>query len=181
MNIKLELPNIKYKDSFLSAISEFILFKNKHGQSSKYAEMSDNMSDTDFAEYINKLQTDANTSDPKTGLSRNITYWLIDNDKYVGSIRLRPDLSKEQAEWYGHIGYDIRPTKRGMHYATKMLQMLLLECEKFGLTQVCIVCNSNNVSSRKIIDNARLTFGGKAAKTKEADNYGGWINTSKKS
>ena len=53
----------------------------------------------------------------------------------------------------GNIGYGIRPLERQKGYGTLLLQLLLSECEKFGMHEVCVSCLKENISSSKVIMN----------------------------
>ena len=51
----------------------------------------------------------------------------------------------------GHIGDGIRPSKRNMGYGNKMISLALDECRKLKIDKVLMVCNKNNIASRKTI------------------------------
>lgn len=51
----------------------------------------------------------------------------------------------------GNIGYSIRPIERKKGYGNVLLKLLLLECEKLGMSEACISCFKENVISKKII------------------------------
>lgn len=55
----------------------------------------------------------------------------------------------------GNIGYGIRPNERKKGYGTKLLNLLLLECKKFGMHEVCVSCLKENIASSEIIKNNR--------------------------
>ena len=51
----------------------------------------------------------------------------------------------------GNIGYGIRPTERKKGYGTILLGLLLLECKKFGMHEVCVSCLKENIASSEVI------------------------------
>lgn len=53
----------------------------------------------------------------------------------------------------GNIGYGIRPVEKKKGYGTILLNLLLLECEKLGMSEVCISCLKDNLASSKVIKN----------------------------
>ena len=72
--------------------------------------------------------------------------------KLVGFLRLRHNLdNKNLEEYYGHIGYGIRPSERNKGYASLMLSYGLIEAFKLGIDKVLITCDKDNIASKKVI------------------------------
>jgi predicted acetyltransferase len=80
------------------------------------------------------------------------TFWYVEDDRYLGSIRVRHRLTPYLLEEGGHIGYDVRPTARLRGYATAMLAAALEFARSLGLDQVLITCDEDNVGSRRVIE-----------------------------
>ena len=83
-------------------------------------------------------------------------YFLIDDDNpnYIigdGSIDNYLDYHMEYLN-NGAISYTIRPNERNKKYGTKLLGLLLKQCQKFGMKEVCISCLESNIGSKKIIE-----------------------------
>ena len=53
----------------------------------------------------------------------------------------------------GSCGYRIRPTERGKHYATDMLNGALNVCDTLGIKEVIITCDKSNPASANVIKN----------------------------
>jgi predicted acetyltransferase len=51
----------------------------------------------------------------------------------------------------GHIGYGIRPSERRKGYATQILSLALEKTKVLGINKVLVVCDTNNIGSRKTI------------------------------
>lgn len=81
------------------------------------------------------------------------TYWLIDNNEVIGVVNIRSRLTEPLFNAGGHIGYGIRPSKRGKGYATHMLSLTLEKAKDLKLKKVLLVCNSTNKASKKVILN----------------------------
>jgi len=82
------------------------------------------------------------------------TFFLIrtTDNKIVGMISIRYNLTKEMLEWGGHIGYGIRPTERRKGYNKINLYLGLIEAkEKFKLDKVMLDCSADNIGSNKTI------------------------------
>lgn len=71
----------------------------------------------------------------------------------VGVAECRVVLSDFLFQYFDHIGYSIRPSEQKKGYGTKILELLLVECKKFKMDKVVIVCFKENKASAKIIKN----------------------------
>jgi predicted acetyltransferase len=52
------------------------------------------------------------------------------------------------------VGYSIVPWKQGRGYATQALLLLLPIAAKTGLARITVICNENNLASRRVIEKA---------------------------
>jgi len=94
------------------------------------------------------------------------TFWLQREDgTLLGGVRLRHRLNRKLREDGGHIGYDIRPSRRGKGYATKMLAMALDEARTRGLTWVLITVAGSNRASIRVVEKNGGRFMGLAPKS----------------
>lgn len=81
-------------------------------------------------------------------------YFLIDkNNRILGSLGFRYELNDELRKYGGHIGYGVRPSERRKGYATLMLETALDIARKKGYDRILITCDTNNVGSRKTLEN----------------------------
>ena len=143
--IKLVEPSIEYKDSYLSALKERV----EQGEISDtvIAEPGD-----DFAGFVQRLKDEAQGLNMKPGRVPQTTYWIIDQDGFVGRISVRHELNEQLLKWGGNIGYIIRPSKRKKGYGTKALELVLPKVRDLGLKKVMLDCLSTNTASKKIIE-----------------------------
>lgn len=81
------------------------------------------------------------------------TFLLIrENDnKIIGMINIRWNLTEAMLQFCGNIGYSIRPTERRKGYNKINLYLGLLESKKLGLDRVMLGCNVSNLGSDKTI------------------------------
>lgn len=82
------------------------------------------------------------------------TFFLIrsTDNKMIGMISIRYNLTKEMLEWGGHIGYGIRPTERRKGYNKINLYLGLIKAkEEFKLDKVMLDCSADNIGSNKTI------------------------------
>ena len=74
------------------------------------------------------------------------TFWLLDDEEYIGTFALRHDLTEQLKEIGGHIVYQIKPSKQKQGYATKGLLLCLNEALRSGLEQILITCKEKILS-----------------------------------
>lgn len=143
--MQLVLPSLEYKDQYLQALNEVEeetndthLDRPGMGQS--------------FEEFVQLSNDHAKGVNLPEGYVPATTFWLIDNNEFIGRVQIRHALTEHLVKRGGHIGYYIRPSKRKMGYGKKILELALLEAKKLGLSKVLITCDDNNIGSQKIIE-----------------------------
>ncbi|WP_208589975.1 GNAT family N-acetyltransferase [Gracilibacillus suaedae] len=78
--------------------------------------------------------------------------WKKSGEKtIIGVVNIRHRLSEMLLAIGGHIGYGIRPSERKKGYATKILELALLEAKKIGITRALVTCDADNIGSLKAI------------------------------
>ncbi|MFQ9923265.1 MAG: GNAT family N-acetyltransferase [Beduini sp.] len=80
------------------------------------------------------------------------TYFLVGENKILGTINIRHRLNEGLLKSGGHIGYSVAPSERKKGYATTMLKMGLMICHDLGIDRVLVTCNKENIASRKTIE-----------------------------
>lgn len=108
---------------------------------------------TNFDVMIQSLKDASNGLNLRDGWVPDSTFWLIDGGKVIGVVNIRHSLTQHLRNAGGHIGYGIRPSERQKGYATKLLELSLLESKRLGLNEVLVVCDSVNIGSKKAILN----------------------------
>lgn len=103
----------------------------------------------DFDNYLNNLEL----KEAEDGLVPDSVFFLLDEDrnKLIGAVNIRHYLNDYLLKFGGHIGDGIRPSERKKGYATKMIELALIECKKLGMDKVLITCNKSNIASAKTI------------------------------
>lgn len=78
--------------------------------------------------------------------------WLWDGE-FAGSIGFwwQPGTTALPSHCLGHIGYAVVPWKQRQGYATRALQVLLLEAKTEGLPYVEITADIENIASQRVI------------------------------
>lgn len=145
-------PSIVYKDSFIAAVREFQAAEDTSIRTHHYYDVSVSELENDFAAHVERLQQHAHGEELPNGWVSNSTFWLVDDGVFVGRVNIRHRLTEHLGKIGGHIGYDIRPSKRGNGYGTAMLRLALPKARERGIERVLVTCDAANIASRKIIE-----------------------------
>lgn len=139
--LKLIQPTKKYKATYIEALHESM-------KDSLYPEGLTYQIEN-FESYIQE------TRNAKRGVTSGVPrseYWLMDGDIYIGTIQIRHTPSGRYPNIKSHIYYEIRPSKRSLGYGTHILRLGLKKAKTIGLSELIIVCDEDNIGSKKIIE-----------------------------
>ena len=105
----------------------------------------------DFENYAKNLEL----TEPKDGLVPDSTFFCLDAERniIVGAVNIRHYLNANLLRAGGHIGDGVRPSERRKGIAMKMIALALDECAKLGIDRVLMVCDKDNIGSKKSIIN----------------------------
>lgn len=160
---ELVLPDVGYRTSFLAAMEEFA-DEGRAGDGSMVGTdlvtWADRWRTEDgFAAYVGKVRADAVEETPHPAhIVPSTTWWWVDGEEYLGRLALRHRLNDRLLEWGGHIGYDVRRSRRRQGHATAMLRAALPETRAKGIDPALVTCDPDNVGSRKVIEAVRGRF-----------------------
>ena len=108
-----------------------------------------------FAAFVDALVADRDEKSPRPlGHVPSTTLWWVDGDEFLGRISIRHRLTESLREYGGHIGYDVRASRRREGHATAMLAAALPIAHNLGIESALITCDEDNVGSRRVIENA---------------------------
>ncbi len=84
-------------------------------------------------------------------------YWLVDGERYLGSVSLRYAGDKELIEEFGgHIGVAIRPgllnKGYGVRAAALAWQLAASYFREQGINSIYVTCNPSNSASKRLIE-----------------------------
>lgn len=147
MELKLEIPSIKRKEEAIQYIQEFYEYNsavNGVGGLNRYLD--------DYEGWLEKLEQDY-VRIPSEEKVPTRTYFLvrISDDRIVGMINIRLVLNKRLCDYGGNIGYSIRPTERRKGYNKVNLYLALKVCQEYGIKEVLMDCDKDNLGSAKTI------------------------------
>lgn len=148
-------PDVHLKESFLAAMSEFAE-EGRTGDGSGIGRDLEEwtgrwQSDEGFAAYVAEKITERETV-VEEGWVLCTNLWWADGEDYIGRMSIRHELNDWLSEVGGHIGYDVRRSRRGKGHGTAMLAEALRVARDLGIEQALLTCDDDNVASRIVIE-----------------------------
>ncbi len=147
----LVLPSVEYKKSFIEAVREF-QEEEPNETTRRYFKYSVPEFEANFDTYVQELKAETLGLGLPVGYVPNTLYWLTDGDEYIGRVTVRHRLNEHLESIGGHIGYDIRPSRRKQGYGSKILELALPKAKELGIKRVLITCDETNLGSRRVIE-----------------------------
>lgn len=149
------VPDVRLKRSFLAAMAEFA-DEGRTGDGSGIGRDLEHWSgrwDTDegLAAYVAERVAETETVTVEDWVL-NTNLWWVDGDEYVGRVSVRHELNDWLREVGGHIGYDVRRSRRGEGHATAMLRAALDVAHDLGIERALLTCDEDNLPSRAVIE-----------------------------
>lgn len=144
MTYLLSPPDTIYRLTYLDALREF--HAELHNLEQDAVALTHN-----FEGYVRYLQRQS-TDERRDGLVPESFFWLIDDGVYIGRLSLRHHLNDRLLQFGGHIGYEIRPSKRRQGYGKAILHLGLDKARKQGITRALITCDDDNIGSARVIE-----------------------------
>lgn len=157
----LEKPSIERKAEIIEYINEFVKYKSDINGTGSLDKILDGYPFEQVLERCLNMENEEYAQ--KIGRCPGKTFLLIraNDNRIVGTINLRWNLSELMLQFGGHIGYSIRPTERRKGYNKINLYLVMIEARKVGLDKVMLACDVNNAGS----DRTLQALGGKLERT----------------
>ena len=153
----LVLPTAAVRVSFLEAMDEFVAEGVEQSQTAAWIEhQAPGWHEQGvFAAFVEAVQADAREETPRPEWHVPCTtLWWVDGEDYLGRIAIRHRLNDFLLEVGGHIGYDVRPSRRREGHATAMLQRAMPWARDLGIESALVTCDTDNVASARVIEAA---------------------------
>jgi len=129
------------------ALQDYVMEHYENGEYSLSAGLE--LENTEYSEWLSRIQI--NLTDGNDEWGRSILLLCINDEKIIGLLSIRYELSDELSDKYGDIGYGVRPSERGKGYATEMLKHGLEICRDHGMRSVTLGCYKDNEASAAVI------------------------------
>jgi len=153
MKVQLVLPSTEYKQSYIKAVREYQAENLVNYRNLNISELEDN-----FEKYVDDIKNEAKGIGLPDGYVPHTVYWLVDGEGYIGRLDIRHELNEFLNKFGGHIGYDIRPTRRKLGFGKLILKLALEKAKELGIKEAVLTCNLDNMGSRKIIEDSGGKF-----------------------
>lgn len=150
-------PHVRYHGSFLAAMAEF-RDEGRAGDGSMIGHRLDTWSSTwgtpeGFAAYVAFEVDDRLEESPRPPNHVPCTnLWWVEGEEYLGRIAIRHRFNEFLRTIGGHIGYDVRRSRRREGHATAMLRAALPHARALGIDPALITCDVDNIGSRTVIE-----------------------------
>jgi tagatose 1,6-diphosphate aldolase len=79
------------------------------------------------------------------------TFEIIDDGTPVGLASLRLGSPQRELRYAGHVGYSVRPERRGERIAGRAVRRLLPLARAHGISQVWFTCHPTNLASKAVL------------------------------
>jgi predicted acetyltransferase len=148
--MQLVSPSVQYEATFLEALEEYK--DDPQRGLTEFSSLKPEEVRRNFAGYVQHLLDEEKGIGLPDGYVPCTTYWLVDDGEFIGRVSIRHRLTEQLLTEGGHIGYDIRPSKRQTGYGRLILALSLPKAKALGITKALVTCDENNIGSKKIIE-----------------------------
>ena len=144
-------PTARLHRSWLEARDEWAA--GVHQDGSGLHEDDEVESPEGFQAWVERLHREGDRSVPPVGRRVHSTYfWMVEDERYLGAIALRHELTDFLLQVGGHIGYSVRPSARRRGLGTWALGAVLPHATALGLQRVMVACVDGNLGSQRVIE-----------------------------
>ena len=112
----------------------------------------------DFPRLVQRLRDESHPDHVPRDFVPHSTYWLVDEaGELLAVTNLRHRLNASLKAGGGHIGYGVRPRRRGCGLATVALGQTLEKARQLGLPHVVLFCQHDNHASARVMQKQGAT------------------------
>ena len=161
------MTDIKFRPIKLDEDNEvYQMFQEIPAEENGFYNTAYGLNTTEFKAFCQRRVDSSQGINLKAGYVPDTYYLLFADDYPVGVTKLRHYLNEALIRIGGHIGYSIRPTRRGENFGNIILQKVLEQAKLKGLDKVMLTIREDNIPSRKTCEHN----GGKLEKIEFIEN-----------
>ena len=86
------------------------------------------------------------------GFVPSVTFWLVDDDEYLGTVNIRLELTDSLIEYCGNCGFVVRLSKRGHGVGVKLAKLAIDKMRELDIKPVLMTCEEDNEVSWRTIE-----------------------------
>jgi predicted acetyltransferase len=103
---------------------------------------------------VDRLLREAHRPDDDDAVVPCEYYWVTDGsaEEVVGFLAVRTRLNDWLFNEGGHIGYSVRPSRRGRGHASRALDLAVRRTAELGIDRALVTCDEDNVASARTIE-----------------------------
>ena len=179
--LRLVKPSKEYLPAFLKVIDDYRADDNHFGRGEIDSLIKAVDTGTTDEWFQKTADFDTNTNLPADYVP-GTTFWLLDDDEWIGSFNVRHRLTESLEQLGGHIGANIAPRHRGGYSSFIGIKLCLAQARKLGLDRVLMTCNANNAASYRAIMGLVKLYGGEQIPDSivgDQAQHRAWVNTPK--
>lgn len=143
--LKLVIPTLEYKEQVMEYRKKFL---ENNEKLSGCAELEDVSSYEEWIDFDNRRAKVYGKDYVPAIVCLCVR---IKDNKLVGIIDFRHELTEFLLNYGGNIGYSIHPEERRKGYGKEMLRLMLIKCREYNKKKVLITCDKQNIASAKTI------------------------------
>lgn len=91
------------------------------------------------------------------GFVPHITYWAIEDEKYIGSVDIRLQLSSKLYEYGGVCGVVLIPEYRGKGNGIKLAELSFKKIKELNIFPIILTCEEDNEPSKRTLEHFPYT------------------------
>ena len=152
--IRLIEPCEAYLASYTEAFDEYESFPRRSGNPYRNPHTQELLAHFDDMRHARNLPA---------GYVGSTTFWLVDDEqqRFLGQIDIRHELTERLLRYGGHIGYAIRLGEWNKGYGTLTLSLALPHAKALGIKRCLITCDDDNPGSARVMEKNGFTLGDK--------------------
>ena len=144
--LRLVVPTPDLLHIIVPCINQFVTDKNEF-QTNDVKRLVYAYENKDWDWYFQKIHDDEYKINSHDGWVPTKTWWLMDNDNFVGVCSLRLGNTPELLNRGGNTSVEILPSMRGRGYGHESLKLRVDMAKKLGMKSLLITCDANNIIS----------------------------------